>query len=67
MQIKINTFLILFIFIIAFPANAYIGPGLGVGAIGAIFGFIVSIFIALFAILWYPIKRIVKRKRKEKN
>ncbi len=40
------------------PAHAYIGPGLSVGAIGIIVGFITSILLSLFAILWYPVKRL---------
>ena len=39
------------------PAMAYVGPGLGVGAIGAILGVVFSILLAIFAIFWYPIKR----------
>lgn len=47
-------------------AEAYVGPGLGAGTIGVILGFLASIFLALFAILWYPIKRFLK-KRKSKQ
>lgn len=46
------------------PALAYIGPGVGAGAIGAVLGVIGSIFLGLFAILWYPIKRVMKRRKK---
>lgn len=46
------------------PALAYIGPGVGAGAIGAVLGVIGSIFLGLFAILWYPIKRMMKRRKK---
>jgi len=42
-------------------AQAYIGPGLGMGAIGVVLGVIVSIFLAIIGILWYPLKRIYKR------
>lgn len=38
-------------------ALAYIGPGLGAGTIGVILGILGSVFLALFAIFWYPIKR----------
>jgi len=46
-------------------AYAYIGPGLGAGTISVIFGFIASIFLALFAIVWYPLKRLFKKNRKK--
>ena len=45
-------------------ANAYIGPGLGAGTLGVIIGIIGSIFIALFAIIWYPLKRLFKKIKK---
>ncbi|MBS0563667.1 MAG: hypothetical protein JSR87_04070 [Proteobacteria bacterium] len=45
-------------------ALAYIGPGVGAGAFGAIIGVIGSIFLAIFAVVWYPIKRLIKGKKK---
>lgn len=48
-------------------AHAYVGPGLGAGAIGVIVGIIGSSFIALFAIIWYPLKRLLKKNRKAKS
>lgn len=44
-------------------ATAYVGPGLGAGALGAILGIIGSVILALFAVLYYPIKRLIKKKR----
>ncbi len=46
------------------PAFAYTGPGLGAGAIALVVGFFSSIFIALFAVIWYPVKRLLKKRRK---
>lgn len=45
-------------------AYAYVGPGLGAGTIGVILGILVSILLAIFAIFWYPIKRLFKKKKK---
>ena len=47
-------------------ANAYVGPGLGLGAIGAVLGTVAAIFLALFSIAYYPVKRFLK-KRKSKS
>lgn len=44
-------------------AYAYIGPGVGAGAIAAVLGVIGSIFVGLFAALWYPFKRWRKKHR----
>lgn len=46
------------------PAQAYIGPGMAGGVIAAIVGIIGSVLLALFGILYFPIKRALK-KRKE--
>ena len=57
---------LLFGFFILSPtyAMAYVGPGLGAGAISVVLGVLGSIFIALFAILWYPFKRFLKKIKK---
>ncbi len=56
---------ILGVLLLLFPltAHAYVGPGLGLGAFGAILGVLFSIFLALFAIFWYPFKRFIKKLR----
>ncbi len=49
------------------PAQAYVGPGLGLGAIGAVLGVIFSVILAILAFFWYPIKRLFglgKKKQK---
>ena len=45
------------------PANAYIGPGAGAGTIAVVLGILASIFLAFVAILWYPLKRLFKRRK----
>ena len=44
----------------------YIGPGMGGGVIAAIFGIIAAFFLGLWGILYYPIKRFLKNKKKKK-
>lgn len=48
------------------PAFAYIGPGMSGGVIAAIIGFFVAIFLGIWGILYYPIKRALKRRRDKK-
>ena len=48
------------------PLFAYIGPGMGGGVIAAIFGIIAAFFLGLWGILYYPIKRALKNKKKKK-
>lgn len=51
--------------LIALPAQAYIGPGAGAGMIAVVLGILASIVMAFFAILWYPIKRLLKKRKAE--
>tara|TARA_E500000331_G_C17223634_1_gene699324 strand:- start:553 stop:780 length:228 start_codon:yes stop_codon:yes gene_type:complete len=61
---KIN---MLYIFSNVIPFFAYIGPGMGGGVIAAIFGIIAAFFLGLWGILYYPIKRAFKNKKKNKK
>ena len=49
------------------PAMAYVGPGLGMGVIGTIFGVLAAIVLALFGLFWYPLKRAFSRKKAGAN
>jgi hypothetical protein len=48
-------------------AQAYIGPGVGAGAISAVLGVLGSIFLAIVAVVYYPIKRLLKRGKRDKT
>lgn len=43
--------------------QAYVGPGLGAGALVLVLGVIGSVLLAVFAILWYPLKRFLKKRK----
>ena len=49
--------------LVATPAFAYIGPGAGLGAIGAFFAAIGTVLLLIVGFLWYPIKRLLKRRK----
>ncbi len=61
-----ESIVIFFIFSSANSLFAYIGPGMGGGVIAAIFGLIAAFFLGLWGILYYPIKRALKNKKKKK-
>lgn len=46
------------------PAWAYIGPGTGLSAIGAFLALVAGIFVAIFGFLWYPIKKLLRSRKK---
>lgn len=45
-------------------AHAYLGPGLGMGAIGVAFGVVGSILLGIVSVIWYPFKRLIRRLRR---
>ncbi len=52
------------------PAHAYVGPGLGLGVLGVVFGLILALVMAVFSFVWMPLKRRVtggKRPPKAKE
>ena len=57
---------LLFILLDVKEALAYIGPGLSAGTIGAILGIIGSVFLALLAVIYYPIKRLFRKRKRKK-
>ena len=58
-QLSFAALLVLF----SAPAMAYVGPGLGLGVIGTIFGVLAAIVLALFGLFWYPLKRAFSKKK----
>ena len=51
----------------AIPANAYIGPGIGVGAITLVLGFIISVVVILLATIYFPIKKLLGKMKSGKR
>ena len=45
-------------------AFGYIGPGIGLGTLGVILGVVVSVLLALVAVVCYPIKRVFRKSPK---
>jgi len=61
-----KSILFLSLSLISLPSYAYIGPGMSGGVIAAIVSFFAAILLGLWGILYYPIKRALK-KRKDKK
>ncbi len=61
--------LIYFISLLFLPSTleAYIGPGMGAGPIVVVLGILSAISLVVFAIVWYPLKRIFKKFFKQDN
>jgi membrane associated rhomboid family serine protease len=41
-------------------AFAYIGPGLGVGAVAAVLGTLLGLLMLVVGVVWYPIKKLIR-------
>lgn len=44
------------------PASAYIGPGMGAGALAVALGMIAAVLMAVAALVWYPVKRLIRAR-----
>lgn len=44
------------------PALAYIGPGAGITMLGALWGVVVALALALGAVLFWPIRALLRRR-----
>ena len=60
-------FIIFFVLSYIKAAYAYIGPGLGVGAMMAAIGIIAAIIFTLIGFVYYPIKKLINNKKKTIN
>jgi hypothetical protein len=49
--------------LVAEPALAYIGPGAGISLLGSLFGLVAAIFVGLGVVLFWPIRRLMRRNR----
>lgn len=44
-------------------ASAYVGPGLGAGAITVVLGIVSGLLMLLIGVVWYPVKKLIRRFR----
>jgi hypothetical protein len=47
-------------------ALAYVGPGLGAGTLAAVLGVLGGILMLIVGVVWYPLKRVMRRFRERK-
>lgn len=46
-------------------AHAYVGPGLGLGALGVVLGLLLSMALAVLGLVWYPLKRVLGKSKRQ--
>jgi hypothetical protein len=45
-------------------ADAYVGPGSGITAIGAALALMGGVVLAIVGFIWYPVKRLLRRAKR---
>ncbi len=45
------------------PALAYVGPGVGLSAIGTLIAVVAVVLLAIVGLLWHPVKRMLGRNK----
>jgi hypothetical protein len=45
-------------------AHAYVGPGLGLGVIGAFIGVVIAVILSIVGVIWYPLKRLFRKMKR---
>ena len=61
--IGVATGVLLLVIFVQQPAMAYVGPGTGIAALGALLAIVVGVIAALFGFLWFPMKRFMKKRQ----
>jgi len=47
-------------------ASAYVGPGAGISLLGALWGLLLGIFVAVGVVLFWPIRTLMRKMRANK-
>lgn len=59
--------MILFLMLFTYPALAYVGPGPGLTMLSSLWALFAGIFLALFMVVFYPIRLLVKSLKNKKK
>jgi hypothetical protein len=51
---------VILVVLVPSDGHAYIGPGAGLSAFGALLALVVTLIVAIFGFIWYPIKRMTR-------
>ncbi|PMO29511.1 hypothetical protein BCT12_06605 [Vibrio breoganii] len=66
-QLGISRYLCIIMILMPLKAHAYIGPGVGMTAIGTFLALLLIVILALVGFVWYPAKRAWKRHKADKE
>jgi len=63
----LKTLAILILLTVSPAALAYIGPGAGISVLGSLLGILGTIVVAIGAIIFWPVRKFLKRKKQAKG
>lgn len=63
----VSTIAVLWLVLGTSNAEAYVGPGVGLSALGSILAFLGTVLLLLVGFVWYPLKRLLSRRRNRKD
>jgi Na+/melibiose symporter-like transporter len=52
---------------VPFQAQAYIGPGMGLGMVSIVLGIFVAFILLLVGLVWLPIRRVLRQRKKDRE
>lgn len=58
-----HVFSLFLLLLISGSASAYIGPGAGIPILGSLFGLIATVILVIAAILFWPIRKLLKKRK----
>ena len=69
MKHRFTTGLLAALIVLVLPqaAQAYIGPGAGLSAIGTVLALLGAVLVAIVGFVWYPLKRLLGRRKAGKG
>ena len=65
-NLRVKTILFLLMFFLSYPMSvmAYVGPGAGITALGALWAVIIAILFAVGGFLVWPIRAMLRRRKR---
>jgi nitrate reductase gamma subunit len=64
---KISVFFVTLVgLLIPILAQAYIGPGMGLGLAAMVLGIFIAFILLIVGLIWFPIRRILRQRKKNK-
>lgn len=65
--ISLQLLALLLLLLLTDTAVAYVGPGAGISVLGSLLSILATIFVAIGAIIFWPLRKFIKRRKARLN